>query len=217
MALLRLSALCAAVASAAAFAPAGPAALPKTQSTAARASLTSLHMGKTIFQKKDIIRGVKSDLENAQMIFSTDMSKLNINQINALRDGMPAGSKAICIKNRLLKRAIKDSPWTPAADVSTGTENMWIIINDDVKGTIEHFKSWEKKMKPPAGIKNGIIEGVLYDTKGVEAIGKLPSKQELYAKIAGSVAAVPAKLARTVNEVPTKTSRAIKLAFAPDA
>lgn len=145
------------------------------------------------------------------------MSKLNINQINALRDGMPAGSKAICIKNRLLKRAIKDSPWTPAADVSTGTENMWIIINDDVKGTIEHFKSWEKKMKPPAGIKNGIIEGVLYDSKGVEAIGKLPSKQELYAKIAGSVAAVPAKLARTVNEVPTKTSRAIKLAFAPDA
>ena len=45
--------------------------------------------------------------------------------------------------------------------------NAWMA---DVKGTIEHFKSWEKKMKPPAGIKNGVIEGVLYDSKGCEVI-----------------------------------------------
>ena len=41
--------------------------------------------------------------------------------------------------------------------------------------------------------------------------------QELYAKIAGGIAAVPAKLAGTINEVPTKTARAIRLAVAPDA
>ena len=39
--------------------PTGPAALPKGQSTAARASLTSLHMGKNIFQKKEIIKSVR--------------------------------------------------------------------------------------------------------------------------------------------------------------
>lgn len=86
----------------------GPAALPTGQTSAARSSLTSLHMGKNIFQKKEIIKGVKyvilachfcgppcrhvlttlalplhhrSDLENAQLIFSTDMSELNINQV----------------------------------------------------------------------------------------------------------------------------------------
>jgi hypothetical protein len=37
----------------------GPAALPQGQSTAARASLTSLHMGKNIFQKKEIIKNVR--------------------------------------------------------------------------------------------------------------------------------------------------------------
>ena len=61
-----------------------------------------------------------------------------------------------------------------------------------------------------------MIEGVLYDSKGIDAIGKLPSKKELYAKIAGGISAVPAKLAGTVKEVPQKTSRAIKLAFAPE-
>jgi large subunit ribosomal protein L10 len=94
---------------------------------------------------------------------------------------------------------------------------MWIIINDDVKGTIEHFKAWEKKSKAPAGIKNGVIEGTLYDAAGCEKIGKLPSKKELYARIAGAINEIPTKTARTINEIPTKTARAIKLAIAPDA
>jgi hypothetical protein len=57
----------------------------------------------------------------------------------------------------------------------------------DVKGTIEHFNKWKKDNKKEAGITAGVIEGVLYDAKGVEAIGKLPSKLELYAQIAGSI------------------------------
>jgi len=214
--MLRETALCAALASAAAFAPVGPAALPTGQTSAARSSLTSLHMGKNIFQKKEIIKGVKSDLENAQLIFSTDMSELNINQLNNLRNGLPEGSKAICVKNRLLKRVISGTEWEPAAEVAQGTNNMWIIINDDVKGTIEHFNKWKKTYKKEEGIKAGVIEGVLYDSKGIEAIGKLPSKSELYAQIAGSIQAVPSKLAGTIKEVPQKTARAVKLAICPD-
>ena len=61
--------------------------LPQTRSTTARAGVSSLAMGKDIYQKKEIIKGVKSDLENAQLIFSTDMSTLNIKQIDALRAG----------------------------------------------------------------------------------------------------------------------------------
>ena len=61
--------------------------LPQTRSTTARAGVSSLAMGKNIYQKKQIIKGVKSDLENAQLIFSTDMSTLNIKQIDALRAG----------------------------------------------------------------------------------------------------------------------------------
>ena len=38
-------------------------------------------MGKNIYQKKDIVKGVKHELQNAQLIFSTDMTKLNINQV----------------------------------------------------------------------------------------------------------------------------------------
>ena len=62
------------------------------------------------------------------------------------------------------------------------------------------------------GIVGGVMDETYYDASGVDAIGKLPSKQELYAKIAGSIKAVPTKLARVVKEPGSKLARAIKLA-----
>jgi large subunit ribosomal protein L10 len=40
----------------------------------------------------------------------------------------------------------------------------------------------------------------------------LPSKQELYARIAGSILAVPTKVARVIKAPNSKLARAIKLA-----
>ena len=42
---------------------------------------------------------------------------------------------------------------------------------------------WQKVSKREEGIKAGVIEGQLYDDKGVIAIGKLPTKKELYAQV----------------------------------
>ena len=56
------------------------------------------------------------------------------------------------------------------------------------------------------------MESTVYDTKGVEAIGNLPSKQDLYAMIAGAVKAVPTKVARVIKAPNSKLARAIKLA-----
>jgi large subunit ribosomal protein L10 len=56
------------------------------------------------------------------------------------------------------------------------------------------------------------MEGQIYDAKGVQAIGNLPSKQELYAQIAGSIKAVPTKVARVIKAPNSKLARAIKLA-----
>jgi large subunit ribosomal protein L10 len=79
------------------------------------------------------------------------------------------------------------------------------------------LQDWSKTFKKPEAIGGGVLEGKLYDAKGVNAIGDLPSKQELYAKIAAAINAVPKGLAVTVKQVPEKTARAIKLAFVPDA
>lgn len=48
-------------------------------------------------------------------------------------------------------------------------------------------------------IVGGIFDGELLDKKGVEAITKLPTKQELMGSTAVLLKAIPTKLARTLN------------------
>jgi large subunit ribosomal protein L10 len=95
---------------------------------------------------------------------------------------------------------------------------MWVFIEEDIGATIKAYNAFLKdnKLVESHQIIGGIIEQTVYDSAGVEAIGKLPSKLKLYAKIAGSIKAVPTKVARVIKAPGSKLARAIKLATMPD-
>lgn len=61
-----------------------------------------------------------------------------------------------------------------------------------------------------------MFEKELIDGPGVIAISKLPTKQELYQRLAYALKSVPTKLGRSIKLVPTKVGRAVKLAFAEE-
>ena len=117
------------------------------------------------------------------------------------------------IKNKLMLRAVEGTEFEPAASLVKGP-NTWFFIEEDISGTMKAFADFTKKesLQESHPVLGGVIEGQLYDSKGIEAIGKLPSKLELYAKIAGSIKAVPTKVARVIKAPSSKLARAIKLA-----
>ena len=53
-------------------------------------------------------------------------------------------------------------------------------------------------------------EELEHDQEQVEALGDLPTKDELYAKIAGSINALATKLAVGINEIPSGLARGLK-------
>jgi len=201
------------VASAFTVAPSG---LAPQSRVASASSLSSLHMGKSYDEKEAIVDSVRERLGSATLIFSTKLEGINMPEINALRNSLPEGTNAMVIKNRLLKRAVRGSPWVEVNDAAKQS-NLWVIIDSDLQGSIKAFKKWGKEAKK-GEINVGILEGTVYDAKGVEAIGELPSKDELYAKIAGGIAALPTQIARLTKEAGgQKMARAVKLAVSPDA
>eukprot|EP00284_Hemiselmis_tepida_P013836 CAMPEP_0174915398 /NCGR_PEP_ID=MMETSP1355-20121228/1035_1 /TAXON_ID=464990 /ORGANISM="Hemiselmis tepida, Strain CCMP443" /LENGTH=216 /DNA_ID=CAMNT_0016160275 /DNA_START=37 /DNA_END=687 /DNA_ORIENTATION=- len=212
-ALLALSG--AAVASA--FSPTGPAfGLQASGRAAPACSLTGLQMAKNYDEKEAIVNNVRDRLGSATLIFSTGLEGINMPEINSLRNSLPEGTNAMVIKNRLFKRAVAGSPWIQVNELATKS-NLWMFIDEDLQGSIKAFKKWGKETKK-GEINGGIMEGVVYDTKGIDAIGDLPTKDELYAKIAGGIAAVPTQLARLTKEAGgQKMARGVKLAVAPDS
>lgn len=61
-----------------------------------------------------------------------------------------------------------------------------------------------------------MFEKELVDGPGVIAISKLPTRQELYQRLAYALKSVPTKLGRSIKLVPTKVGRVVKLAFAEE-
>ena len=166
--------------------------------------------------KKERVASVKGLLETSEMIFTVPASALTVSEVQSLRRSLPEGTTMSVIKNKLMARACEGTDYEEAtADMLKGA-NMWFFIEEDIGGTVKAFNSFVKEngKKESHMILGGVIEGTAYDSKGVDAISKLPSKIELITKIAGSIKAVPTKVARVIKAPGEKTARAIKLATA---
>ena len=160
---------------------------------------------------------VKGLLESSEMIFSVPAGSLTVQQQETLRRSMPEGTTVSVIKNTLMSRAVDGTEFEAASSLLKGP-NMWVFIEDDISATIKAYKSFMKEEGTAEShpIQGGVLEGTSYDAAGVSAIGNLPSKDELYAKIAGSIKAVPTKVARVIKAPNSKLARAIKLATMPE-
>jgi len=163
--------------------------------------------------KEALIENVKGLLDSSDMIFTVPAGSLTVSETETLRRSMPEGTVVKVVKNTLMSRAVAGTDFEASTSLLKGA-NMWFFIDEDVSGTIKAYNGFLKDFgkKESHGVIGGVLEGTVYDSAGVASIGKLPSKQELYAQIAGSIKAVPTKVARVIKAPNSKLARAIKLA-----
>jgi large subunit ribosomal protein L10 len=192
-----------------------------TAAATAAAAVTSLYMGggrgvaSSLVGKISTVEKVKGLLDNSEMVFTVPASSLTVAQTETLRRSLPENTTAKVVKNKLMIRALEGTEFdvVSSSPLLKGA-NMWFFIQDDIGASIKAYNAFVKavgKMETH-GINGGVMEGHVYDDKGVQAIGNLPSKQDLYARIAGSIKAVPTKVARVIKAPSSKLARAIKLA-----
>ena len=110
------------------------------------------------------------------------------------------------LKNTLARRAVKGTPFEKLSDQMAGPL-MYSISQDPVAGAkvlAEFAKDNELFL-----IKGGAMPNVLMSAKDVKALATMPSRDELLAKLLGTMQAPMAKLVRTMNEVPGKFVRTL--------
>lgn len=168
-----------------------------------------------IAKKAAKVDEVVKRLEESQMIFAASAEGLNMKDVTTLKSMLPEGTTVATVKNTLMRRAIAESQWEMAGDL-TKQSNMWFFVGEDIKESCGAYDKFAKELKREK-YKGGVYEGTKYDSAGIAAIAALPSKQELITKIAVSLKMVPTKLGRSVNAVPSKLARAIKMAVADEA
>ncbi|MEL6136923.1 MAG: 50S ribosomal protein L10 [Cyanobacteria bacterium J06628_6] len=167
-------------------------------------------MGRTLENKKEIVGELKELLDKSQLALVIDYGGLSVSEISDLRNRLrPKGAVCKVTKNTLMRIAVDgDENWQPMTEFLKGT-SAFVLIEEDMGGAIKEYQAFKKDTKKTE-LRGGVMEGRALSQDDIKAITELPTKEELIARIAGAIKAIPTKLAVGVKQVPTKLAVGIK-------
>jgi large subunit ribosomal protein L10 len=154
-----------------------------------------------------MVSEVSSQLKGAQAVIVAEYRGLNVDRVTQLRSkARKSGLYLRVLKNTLARRAVQGTPFEKLAGELTGPL-MYGISKDPVSGAkvLSEFAKDNEQLV----IKAGAMPNTLMSPKDIKALAQLPSREELLAKLMGTMQAPVAKLVRTMNEVPGKFVRTL--------
>jgi large subunit ribosomal protein L10 len=167
-------------------------------------------MGRTYANKQEIVADLKGLLEDSQLALVIDYKGLSVAEISELRNRLrEAGAVCKVTKNTLMRIAVEeDDNWKPMTQFLKDS-SAFLLVKEDLGGAIKAYQSFQKDTKKTE-LRGGVMEGRALNADDLDAITKLPTREELIARIAGAINAIPTKLAVGTNAVPTKLAVGIK-------
>lgn len=167
-------------------------------------------MGRTRESKEVMVADLKEILSDSQLAFIIDYKGLSVAEITDLRNRIrPKGAICKITKNTFMGIAIKQDEKWQAMEGLLKDSSAFVLIKDDIGGAIKAYKQFQKDTKKTE-LRGGVMEGRVLTKEQVEAIGDLPSKEQLMAQIAGALNSITAKIAIGIKEVPSSIARGIK-------
>jgi large subunit ribosomal protein L10 len=154
-----------------------------------------------------MVSEVSGQLKGAQAVIVAEYRGLNVESVTQLRTrARKSGLYLRVLKNTLARRAVQGTPFEKLTDQMYGPL-VYGIAQDPVAGA--KVMSEFAKDNELFVIKAGAMPNSLMSAKDITALALLPSREELLAKLMGTMQAPVAKLARTMNEVPGKFVRTL--------
>jgi len=154
----------------------------------------------SIKAKSAIVDEIKEKLEKAQSLVVIDYMGTTVDQATSMRAKLrEAGVDYTVYKNTLMARAVEGTQFEGIKDVLNGP-SAFAISYDDAVAPARVLKGAIKDTGKMA-FKAGVVEGVLYDAAGIEAIADIPSRDELIAKFMGSIQSPVGKFVRTLQAI----------------
>ena len=164
-------------------------------------------MSLNLEQKKAVVAEVNKQIAGAQAVVLAENRGIGVSEMTALRvQARKSGVYLRVLKNTLVRRAVDGTAFSDLANEMVGPI-VYGISTDPVavaKVLNEFAKSNDKFV-----IKSGAMPNKVMSASNIAALASLPSREELLAKLLGTMQAPIAKFVRTLNEVPTKFVRGL--------
>eukprot|EP00929_Paragymnodinium_shiwhaense_P112868 TRINITY_DN8112_c0_g2_i1.p1 TRINITY_DN8112_c0_g2~~TRINITY_DN8112_c0_g2_i1.p1 ORF type:complete len:341 (+),score=115.15 TRINITY_DN8112_c0_g2_i1:63-1025(+) len=174
-----------------------------------------------------VVKSIATQLEKTFYIMAWNKDGMDTDSLEAARAMFPAGAKVRCLRNKLVREAMRQTGWGGDFGMNFKGSCMYTFVEneEDVKPTMQAYAKMEKSMrrqqvidqlieKNPNDYKNykpipfwggGLAEDKKFmDPEQAMKLKDMPTKLDLIARVAGAVKQVPQKLAVGINQLPKK-------------
>jgi len=158
--------------------------------------------------KNEKVEQFKKQFENAKVAVVTDYRGYTVEEITDLRRKLQKnGADYTVTKNTLCKLASKGTSFESIEELLTGPTAIAFGFDDEV-GAAKVVAGYIKENKK-GEIKGAVLDGKVLSADEAKKLALLPSKEELYAKILGSVNSPATGIIYGINGVMSALVRAI--------
>ena len=157
--------------------------------------------------KKEVVAEVSERLAKAQTVVLAEYRGLPVEQITVLRSQARASGVYLrVLKNTLARRAVQGTPFEKLADQMVGPLAYVISVDPVAAAKVLHTYA---KTNDKLVIKGGAMANYVMNAKEIGNLATMPSRDELLAKLMGTMQAPVTKFVQTLNEVPGKFVRTL--------
>jgi len=131
-------------------------------------------------QKEEVINSLKKVLEENKLLVVADFRGLNVAKMQELKKLIRENNGNIqIVKKTLMNRALSEAEIKLDAKIFTGP--LMFVFGTEEVGVSKVM--WEfAKDNDGLKIEGGVLEGEVMDTENIEALAKLPGREELLAQ-----------------------------------
>ena len=154
-------------------------------------------------QKIDVISALNEAFSKAKFAVVADYRGLKMIELEKLRKNLRENDAQIQVaKNTLLRLAVKGTPCEGLSDFFSGTTAVAIGFKEPV-GPAKALANFSGEFKAFI-IRSAVLDGKVLREEDVISLSKLPCREELLAKLLGTMNAVPTSFVRVLSAVPQK-------------
>jgi large subunit ribosomal protein L10 len=138
-------------------------------------------------QKQQMVDELSQTLKNSVVGVLADYKGISVeNDTKLRRELREAGVRYSVIKNSILRRAFEKAGITGLEDVLAGSSAL-AVSESDYTAPAKILSKYAASTRGAYKLKAGFIDGLAIDAKSVDELARLPSREELVAKVLGGM------------------------------
>ncbi|OGA00518.1 MAG: 50S ribosomal protein L10 [Betaproteobacteria bacterium RIFCSPLOWO2_02_FULL_62_17] len=164
-------------------------------------------MSLSLEQKKAVVAEISAHVAKAQAIVVAEYRGLGVGNMTDLRrEARKSGVYLRVLKNTLARRAVSGTPFEKLSEKLTGP--LIYGISPDPVATAKVLNEFAKA-NDKLVIRAGAMPNAVITANEVKALASMPSREELLARLLGTMQAPIAQFVRTLNEIPSRFVRTL--------